>query len=583
MIYMADFETRAGGNAIEENETYVWAWAICDIYDIDNVETGEDIESFFQYVNSLHDEDIIYFHNLKFDGRFIADYLLKNGYAVCHRAKSKKSFDTIIDENCLFYSMKIKLPSGKKIFIRDSAKKLPGRVEDLQKAFETRYKKEEIEYEAEREKGHKLTEQEREYVKNDVRVVGECLASLYDEGLDGLTASSDALRCYIDMMGGERMFRSVFPALSEDEDNFVRKAYKGGWCYCARPGVYHEKGTTYDATSLYPSMMHSSSGNLFPYGKGVYYKGRYQEDPKYPLYVQHIRASFILNDDMLPTVQVRNIIGINPNEWLKSSTVVNYDGSETFREVDLYLTNIDLEMFLEHYEMITEVKYIEGYKYKGAKGFFDKYINKWFKMKSENTGAKRSLAKLMLNSLSGKFGQKPEGVKKQCSLCGDVVLLKSMGNNKREGVYIPVAAFTTSYGRRFTIEAAQKNYDKFIYSDTDSLHTLSEADGITVDKNKLCSWKIETKWEYGIFRRQKTYIEIPENATAVIADYIKCAGMPDKAKQIFCNRLARGIVRLENFDFGLCIEGGKLMPRPAVGGVLLVEKKYTMKKTPLLL
>lgn len=53
----------------------------------------------------------------------------------------------------------------------------------------------------------------------------------------------------------------------------------------------------------------------------------------------------------------------------------------------------------------------------------------------------------------------------------------------RKPVYIPVATFVTSYARRKTITTSQKirdysikkyGVDKYVYSDTDSIHCLFE-------------------------------------------------------------------------------------------------------------
>ena len=73
--FTADFETCTW----LEDETYVWAWALCNIDNPEEVQIGTDIDSFFnlctKYINPR-----IYFHNLKFDGSFLISYLLENGY-----------------------------------------------------------------------------------------------------------------------------------------------------------------------------------------------------------------------------------------------------------------------------------------------------------------------------------------------------------------------------------------------------------------------------------------------------------------------------------------------------------------------
>jgi hypothetical protein len=60
--FTADFETCTW----LEDETYVWAWALCEIGGKFETIVGTNIESFFEEIDSLNNPQI-YFHNLKFD------------------------------------------------------------------------------------------------------------------------------------------------------------------------------------------------------------------------------------------------------------------------------------------------------------------------------------------------------------------------------------------------------------------------------------------------------------------------------------------------------------------------------------
>lgn len=90
-IYAADFETTTN-----PDDCRVWAWCICDIYNIDEtIEYGETIYSFIEYISNLHGK--IYFHNLKFDGTFIVDYLLKHNFEHSQERKIyHNEFSTLI-------------------------------------------------------------------------------------------------------------------------------------------------------------------------------------------------------------------------------------------------------------------------------------------------------------------------------------------------------------------------------------------------------------------------------------------------------------------------------------------------------
>ena len=163
--------------------------------------------------------------------------------------------------------------------------------------------------------------------------------------------------------------------------------------------IYQEKevgkGVVLDVNSLYPSVMRNHK-NLLPYGEPVFFKGKYQEDKIYPIYVQSITCSFKIKKDHIPTIQLKDKHykwSFLPNEYIESSNG---------EIINLVLTNIDLKLFFEQYD-VYDLEYINGYKFKGFTGIFDDYIDYWIKIKNEATlsGNKgmRTLAKLMLNSL----------------------------------------------------------------------------------------------------------------------------------------------------------------------------------------
>lgn len=112
------------------------------------------------------------------------------------------------------------------------------------------------------------------------------------------------------------------------------------------------------------------------------------------------RCSFKIKKNKIPTIQIRNNrYYFRPNDYLESS-----EGNV----VTLTLTNIDLKLFFEQYDVEQrDLNFICGWKFKGIKGLFTKYIDYWIGIKNEATltGNKpfRTISKLMLNSLYGKF------------------------------------------------------------------------------------------------------------------------------------------------------------------------------------
>lgn len=135
-----------------------------------------------------------------------------------------------------------------------------------------------------------------------------------------------------------------------------------------------------------------------PFGEPVFYEGQYDYDKIYPLYIQMISCSFELKKNKIPTIQIKNNRSFfKANEYLENSE------NEI---VCLVLTNVDLKLFLEQYN-VYDLEYICGWKFKEMTGMFKDYIDKWIAKKNQATidknAGQRTMAKLMLNSLYGKF------------------------------------------------------------------------------------------------------------------------------------------------------------------------------------
>ena len=60
--FSCDFETVTW----LDNETYVWAWASCEIGNEENIKIGTNIEEFIEFCKE-EKNPVCYFHNLKFD------------------------------------------------------------------------------------------------------------------------------------------------------------------------------------------------------------------------------------------------------------------------------------------------------------------------------------------------------------------------------------------------------------------------------------------------------------------------------------------------------------------------------------
>lgn len=637
--FMGDFET-----TVYKDQTYteVWASALVEMY-TEDVIILHSIDDTFRYLQSLRCNVICYYHNLKFDGNFWIDYLIRTkqypqalkpvdpeGKIMeweTNKEMKSGSFKYSISDMGMWYSITIKT-HNRIIEIRDSLKLLPFSVKRIGESFGTKHKKLEMEYEGLRFAGCEITPEERRYIANDVLVVKEALEIMFNQGHNKLTIGACCLEEFKKTQDKEEYYQ-FFPNLYEiplDEKfgapnagDYIARSYKGGWCYLV-PEKANKKlhnGFTADVNSLYPSMMSSESGNRYPIGMPRFWSGDMIPtdallDTRF--FFIRIKTRFYLKPGFLPCIQIKRN-GLYPStQWLSSSDVISPKTHEPMRYIKgkdgniipttviLTLTMMDYSLIKKHY-YLEDFQILDGCYFIAITGVFDEYIEKYKKIKLENKGAIRELAKLFLNNLYGKMASNTISSYKVAYISDENALAyHSVYENKKKPGYIPIGSAITSYARNFTIKAAQENYHGnnrgFVYADTDSIHCdmdVSMVKGIKVHDKNFCCWKLESCWDVAWFTRQKTYIEhiTHENLEPVEPHYdVKCAGMPQNCKDLFIHSMngtcpvkkpnAEAIEFLqtkrtiEDFTYGLKIPG-KLIPKRIKGGVVLMETTYEMR------
>ena len=646
-ILSCDFETTVYEG---QTSTEVWASAVVELF-TEDVKIFHSIDDTFNYFLSLDCDLICYYHNLKFDGSFWLDFLIKKlkykqafentvpdgSQGVWQRnwEMKNKTFKYMIAEQGQWYSITIKA-NGHVIEIRDSLKLLPFKVSEIGKGFKTKHQKLDMEYKGYRYAGCEITDKEKEYIANDVLVVKEALEIMYEQGHSNLTIGSCCMEEFKKTHCLDGEYEGLFPNLKdfelnkkeygyEDADAYIRKSYKGGWCYLVKgkEGIPYKEGTTADVNSLYPSMMHSMSGNVYPVGLPTFWKGDFiptEAIANNRYFFVRIKTRFYLKEGKLPFVQIKNSYKYKGTEALTTSDYLNPKDGKYYTHyrdmhgvlhdtsVVLTLTMSDYYLLKEHYNLV-DCEILDGCWFHAQAGLFDEYIDKWMDIKIKSKGALRQLAKLFLNNLYGKFASSDNSSFKKAfeREDGAIGFIGVEAHDKAVG-YIPIGSAITSYARNFTIRAAQLNYhgvDKpgFIYADTDSIHCNLPPEkivGITVHPTNFCCWKLESCWDEAIFTRQKTYIEHVTHADLepVEEPYydVKCAGMPDTCKDLFmasivgmtkkqeekwCDEYKEWVVKnphqLTDFKVGLEIPFGKLRPMRIAGGTLLVETSYKMR------
>ncbi len=330
------------------------------------------------------------------------------------------------------------------------------------------------------------------------------------------------------------LFKCVYPIQNYFVDRFIRQSYYGGLSTVNFDNVHkYEKyenklGKVYDVNSLYPFIMKS---RLLPYGNGVYNKKPYhtlKEDLKklYPLYIQEITIQdFKIKKNKMAFVQVKGDSGFNGREVISEN--INIYGEK--QEITLILCNPLIDLLFENYD-VKSYKLGGHIAFRGANLLFENYLNFWGEIKKRSKGANREIAKLRQNALYGKFGTC--GDNEIISITCDNGTFKLLNNHKTvvsDSIYVAMSSFITSYAKQYLVHAINKNYQNFLYCDTDSLHLFTDkVEGIEIDSKKYGAWDNELTFIDFKYIGSKRYAEKDIKTNKWI---IKCCGLSDSVMQ----------------------------------------------------
>lgn len=558
----ADFETSNSDKNIQEKYTRVWLW---DIFDPENNShiNGYDIETFFDYLFKQKSH-IIYFHNLKFDGSFIINYLLKNGFTIA-KDKSNCTISTLITDKLVWYTFTVYFNGCRYVF-RDSMKKIIGSLEEAAKSFDLEIRKGEIDYKKHRDKGYIPTAEEIDYIHIDTEIMGKILEIYYSQGMRSITNASDAMKAYKDIVTPHG-YNNLFPILPKDVDDFIRRSYKGGFCYLNKKHFNNDLGKvyTYDVKSMYPSVMATAD---LPHGIPIHYFGKYEPDEDYPLFIQEINLNAKLKPNRIPSIQTKTFMSIK---------LKYLEDTEGLRQ-NMVLTHLDMIRLFEDYD-IYDLEFVQGYKFMSSKSLFKEYVEHYYSLKEQSKGAKKQLYKIFLNSLYGKFAMMTERAQAYPEIEDGTNKWKKTSNEEVDAVYTAVASYITASARFKLLDGIYANLDNFVYCDTDSIHLLAPARGIKLGK-QLGDFDLENGYydENGDpvtyinkarYLGQKCYVLGSQKDEEVLIK--KIAGAPKAVKES---------INWDNFRINFTSDASKFPKFRMLnvdGGILLVPTAFTIK------
>lgn len=268
--------------------------------------------------------------------------------------------------------------------------------------------------------------------------------------------------------------------------------------------------------------------------------------------IRTLRSVDSLAEDDLGFVMIGKIIAMvkrNKMPLIKLKTGLKHPNSSHYQDVLsinrlFVLTNLEYQYLIENYDIreIEDVHFLKADENKQLHEAFSKFCQYWYKQKKDGRRdgdtTKEWFAKLMLNSLYGKFGQFESQYENYHLTSEDGILVKEDVSKYVDSMWdadLAVASYITAYGRvKLANDINTVGLDRFCYCDTDSLHILGEAEELDVGL-ELGQWKLEGISKRSKFIQPKTYGELIDGKWHSV-----CAGFTDT-------------IPMEEFEAGLRI------------------------------
>ncbi len=421
-------------------EAYSWnrIYAI-GIYDgnkpITLVDTAGSNDTYIEWLlDKLADGDIVYAHNGgKYDFLFIFDYLRKN--------KAKLLDIKVINGSVVMCRIMYK---EKRIEFRDSYAILPASLERLTNDFNVEHKKLKMDYE--------LGVNDKNFVQyfnNDLMGLYEVLEQSQSL-LEKLTLAGNTMNIFI-----KKFYKEKISNNSLKLNELFRQGYYGG-----RVEIFKLRGVElnyYDINSLYPSVMH---------------------DFEYPLIENH---NYEYTNEYIPDTLGYYYCNIKTPDMNIPILPYRREDKKLIFPVGSWSGWYYSPEIAKARELGYKIDVKRGYVFKKTDYIFKDFVEYYYNIKRHSSGSKKAIAKLLLNSLYGKFGQRTEF---------DEFII---GNGSERYFYIPflnltrtkrvsyakyqhseIAGLITSYARVRLYELFERaGIENIYYCDTDSIITSS--------------------------------------------------------------------------------------------------------------
>ena len=536
-----------------------YLWFMSNLIEEDSLIHGNNIVDMMDTMMSLPDCRFVYVHDLDFSITFIEEFLLYKGYKFTNNStlnrQATNEYTVLRTQTNEVFGCTVFFPNGHKVQFIDSLKLFPQDITSLANmvgygdyVIPNNDKNKDVYIDL---KTFRPSKAELNDISARVRTIKECLINHFNYygDKDGdhyisktlLTRSSYA---FTDMIKHtERKYQTdfynMFPKTTLEDREQMNSAFYGGLVYhkdisdfkpddeevyIDNDEVLHVDGIVIDANSEFPYVM---TDRYFPVGKPEKFEGRYTKDIQYPLWVQGFKCKFKLKEQGIPMLP--KFLGKGNKSIISNNDLINPD-------TIIYLCNVDLKHFVHNYD-ISDVGYFGGWKFQSVFAPFKEFIQgkneEKIKYQKEGDFISRFLVKTDMVSCYGKFGQKTQRRIKETKFKNGKQYYELGELKSRRESYFPMAIFIASYGRDHLLNNAYKvGKYRILYMDTDSIHTYGKVPkDININDSELGAWKVESTFTKAKYIKDKMYMEVDEQGSALI----KASGITTEGKQSIKN------------------------------------------------
>lgn len=440
--------------------------------------TGPEIIQELFYVMCENHTFVWYAHNAQYDLRYIVENLMDR----------MDDLSIFLRTDSDIFMVTLDLPEydeKARLVIKDSFALFPFKLSKFAESMCPEYPKLTLDFE--KETFDPKNSDHVAYAKRDVEALLNSLIRFdllifetFDVHFKATTAST-ALAAWERSLAKGEFYRPP-----SGHDDFIRSAYYGGLVFLTDTNT-EARAKTYDCNSSYPYQMMT---HPLPIGNPIS-TGRYMAG-----YLGIYKVTMKSPDDLIvPCIPVRDSKGI---VWPSG-------------QFETTATSVDIDFALKHGYRLLAIH--EGLFWEESAKPFESFISKCRDLRVKYKGQPLEIvAKLMQNSLYGKFGSKKTRRKiyahlddeesMGCEPWGEFLIRDEIDD---EMLALPQwAAFVTSYARRHLLTLVYSiGPERVLYGDTDSV-TVRE--GVSVDTGKdYGQWKLEKDWLSFKARGPKVY------------------------------------------------------------------------------